>query len=701
MDNLKLFIFTAVIIFSTNGFSQWINLSYPDGSDVRCFAQTSSGIYAGKSYAVLRSTDNGNSWVSSNTGLTPTSIVFGLAESNGIIIAATTAGLYRSTNSGASWELSASGLPSPSLSIRNVINQNNILFISTSNQGLYQSTDNGQSWVITSLTETFIYTLNSFNDTLYAGSRFGRFYRSGDNGQTWSKDSIGTAQTHVRDFAFTDSTMFIGLQEAVYRSRDRGHNDFTRVFDSGIGGTSFELEALEMHNNNIYAGIYAGFKGVHRSTDDGLTWHNVSEDMLRFFSPDTVFQGIISLYSTGISLFAGTFGFGIRRTVNDGEDWELICLPNPSFKNIYTDQDKILAAGGFFYSYSNNFPNWNLHTAGLFGSANSIIRVGSYLFISEDGSIVKRSSDDGKTWYPANSGLTSGTVQSFTSNGNILFGSAEGYGVFVSSDFGESWNAINTGLTNLNIKKLAYANGVLIAFANNEVFRSTDNGLNWNQVSNGLPASFNIWSSAVKGNDFYVGTSSAGGITGIYWSEDGGLIWSDINPNNYNIQNTLISHGDTLFGGGLDIYFTTNNGQTWTEVTGSIGSVNSLAVANGYLYASLSLGGLSRIPLSGIAEINETENTSFTFQLYNNYPNPFNPITVISYQLPVNGEVTLKVFDILGNEVATLVDEYKPAGTYEVEFNAASGISDLVSGIYFYQLHAGSFVQTKKMVLMK
>ncbi|KAA0237982.1 MAG: T9SS C-terminal target domain-containing protein [Chlorobiota bacterium] len=102
------------------------------------------------------------------------------------------------------------------------------------------------------------------------------------------------------------------------------------------------------------------------------------------------------------------------------------------------------------------------------------------------------------------------------------------------------------------------------------------------------------------------------------------------------------------------------------------------------------------------------------FILYQNYPNPFNPSTVISYQLPVASIVTLKVYDILGNEIATLVNGEKPAGNYEVEFNSHSGLSgirDLPSGIYFYQLlvsagrspdgKAGSFVQTKKMVLMR
>lgn len=85
------------------------------------------------------------------------------------------------------------------------------------------------------------------------------------------------------------------------------------------------------------------------------------------------------------------------------------------------------------------------------------------------------------------------------------------------------------------------------------------------------------------------------------------------------------------------------------------------------------------------------------YMLLNNYPNPFNPSTVISYQLPVAGFVSLKVFDILGNEMATLVNEQKPAGYYEIEFNA----SDLPSGVYMYRIQAGDFVETKKMLLLK
>jgi len=93
----------------------------------------------------------------------------------------------------------------------------------------------------------------------------------------------------------------------------------------------------------------------------------------------------------------------------------------------------------------------------------------------------------------------------------------------------------------------------------------------------------------------------------------------------------------------------------------------------------------------------EKVNLPKEFVLLQNYPNPFNPTTSIKYSLPEQEFVSLKIFDILGNEVATLVNESKPAGNYEVQFDA----NNLSSGVYFYQLRAGNFTETKKLILMK
>ncbi|MDP3831562.1 MAG: T9SS type A sorting domain-containing protein, partial [Ignavibacteriaceae bacterium] len=91
------------------------------------------------------------------------------------------------------------------------------------------------------------------------------------------------------------------------------------------------------------------------------------------------------------------------------------------------------------------------------------------------------------------------------------------------------------------------------------------------------------------------------------------------------------------------------------------------------------------------------ELNNFTFELKQNYPNPFNPSTVINYQLENSGRVSLRVYDILGTDVATLVDEEKEAGIYNADFDA----SKLSSGVYFYKLQSGKFVQTRKMILIR
>jgi len=109
-------------------------------------------------------------------------------------------------------------------------------------------------------------------------------------------------------------------------------------------------------------------------------------------------------------------------------------------------------------------------------------------------------------------------------------------------------------------------------------------------------------------------------------------------------------------------------------------------------------------PMMSTTDINEpSENLVDDFQLFQNYPNPFNPTTKIKFTIPSvetsrwDVFTTLKVYDILGNEVATLVNEEKPAGSYEIDFDGTK----ISSGVYIYKLNAGLFTDAKKMILLK
>jgi endo-1,4-beta-xylanase len=178
---------------------------------------------------------------------------------------------------------------------------------------------------------------------------------------------------------------------------------------------------------------------------------------------------------------------------------------------------------------------------------------------------------------------------------------------------------------------------------------------------------------------------------------------------NYNTLDSLISYADTL----EESNYTTVSWANFTvallsaketieqNYSVSISAADALAGANENLQEAVD--GLVLIS----TDVDDENNQPKTFVLNQNYPNPFNPTTTISWHSPVDSWQTLKIYDALGNEVATLVDEYKTAGNYEVKFSVEGGFASggetnkLTSGVYFYQLKAGNYIDTKKFVLLK
>jgi hypothetical protein len=150
----------------------------------------------------------------------------------------------------------------------------------------------------------------------------------------------------------------------------------------------------------------------------------------------------------------------------------------------------------------------------------------------------------------------------------------------------------------------------------------------------------------------------------------------------------------------------TVNNKEWNE-RGFITGHGTTTETQSYSFIDENLSGgkyvyrLKQIDFDGTfeysKEVEVVVNVPEKFELSQNYPNPFNPSTKIKYQIAASNPVRLKVYDILGNEVATLVNEIQSTGNYEVTFDASS----LSSGTYFYKLQAGSFVETKKMMLLR
>jgi hypothetical protein len=234
---------------------------------------------------------------------------------------------------------------------------------------------------------------------------------------------------------------------------------------------------------------------------------------------------------------------------------------------------------------------------------------------------------------------------------------------------------------------------------------------------------------AVVGNEVVVGGffNSAGGVSANYVARFNTQTntWSTLGTGSSNgvngpfvsalavVGNEVVVGGDFTLAGGVSAnYVARFNTQTntWSTLgTGSSngveGRVNALAVVGNEVFVGgffSSAGGVSANNVarwnSGTSRVEQLSPTApKTFLLEQNYPNPFNPSTTIRYQLPVASEVKLEVYDVLGKKIATLVSERQSAGSYQVVWNA-SGLS---SGTYFYRLQAGTFVETKKMIMVK
>jgi hypothetical protein len=284
--------------------------------------------------------------------------------------------------------------------------------------------------------------------------------------------------------------------------------------------------------------------------------------------------------------------------------------------------------------------------------------MGTNLFIG-GGSGVYLSTNNGTSWTPVNSGLWSPTVWSLAVSGTNLFaGTGGGGGVFLSADSGASWTGLYSSPTTTDVFALATSGGNLFAGTNGSgVFLSTDKGTTWAPIDSGLTNMW-VWSLAFSGTNLFAGT----------------------------------------LGGG--VLLSTNNGRSWTAVNSGLPLntlVYSFAVSGTKLFVGTGDGVFLR-PLSEIVSVKLSSNEPPTvFRLEQNYPNPFNPTTTIRYALPGRVHVTLTVFNALGQEVATLVNDSQDAGYHDVRFDA----SGLASGVYFYQLRAGDYVATKKLLVLR
>ncbi|MEJ2535780.1 MAG: T9SS type A sorting domain-containing protein [Calditrichia bacterium] len=319
--------------------------------------------------------------------------------------------------------------------------------------------------------------------------------------------------------------------------------------------------------------------------------------------------------------------------------------------------------------------------------------------------------DDGDNWEKITTSIFPPSyVSTLAGNDSVLFVGTEGFSidVYKTTNNGNSFESLNVPGSG-NITALQSKNGFVFAGRTTGVYRTSDNGENWVSVNSGFPSNVFIQDINSNNNFIYVSTINSGlfrsSSNGDDWEEIGGGIINDVA---YSIEtkNEQIFIGTRASG----VFYSDDNGLTWMEFnerlfsgfSGTYPSVLSMIVKSDTVYCGLQNYGVWKSPIPTITNAAIDEFLPTEFSLSQNYPNPFNPVTTIQYNLPQKGEVVLKIYDMLGREIKTLVDRVQSSGKKSVIWDGTDQLGNLVSsGIYLYRLRSGEITDSKKMILMK
>ncbi|HMR42040.1 MAG TPA: YCF48-related protein [Ignavibacteria bacterium] len=362
---------------------------------------------------------------------------------------------------------------------------------------------------------------------------------------------------------------------------------------------------------------------------------------------------------------------------------------------------------GKMYRTVNGGNSWDTINTGINRDINSV-----YFFNESEGiacaneGIIIRTANAGTNWISVSSGVTGNLYSvSFSDTRGVCAG-ADGT-LLYSTNSGLSWTIAKNGFfviyyaAEMFSKSISYAAGVNTIFQP-FVAKSTNGGANW---------SFNnFYLNGNEGDLYdinfineYTGFAPSGvfnGQGGISRTTDGGGSWSTqlFERQLYSIDFAGPNTGYCVGLQGL-ILKTTNGGLTWGSQSGTSGTLRSVIFTDSLTgYAAGDLGVIIKTTNGGLTAVSDPDEFApGKYSLKQNYPNPFNPETNISFQLPVQKFVSLKVYNSLGKEIAVLINGNMTAGDHIVSFKG----DNLAGGIYYYRFVAGNYTEVRKMILIK
>ncbi len=647
--------FAGTVLRTTNGGVNWSNVltpMYRNNYDVS-FVNDLTGFIAGK--GLIKTTDGGNSWhqlmdidfffsslsfIDANTGFCA-----GYTGSVGVI--------YKTTNGGSNFQV---------YNIPSMLNSIQMIDINTGYctglNSVFKTTNSGAVWSSLGTINTSNATNLTFinNNTGYVSCSNGDICKTVNGGINWSVLNITTSRLNCVSFFDANTGLAAGNDGVISKTTNSGLNWHT-VF-SGITDHFLAVSFIDIQT---YAAI--GQNGIiYKTTNSGLNWSKINSGL----TFREINSGDFLNQNTGYFFASGE----LIKTTNQGVTWSVTPIDSTSGMS-----GGYIGNNGSVYVFGFNFvkrsTNGGMNFSNIFSISNYQIYCAYFLnsntgYLGASDNKIFKTTDAGSTW-DQRSPLYTNNAYSIKDllfvNDSMGFACGSGGWVNRTTNYGKVWYSeylqfvqTNNDLFFLNSRTGFMANSSLI-------HKTTNSGVNW--IRYDLPFAGPL--SSVSFTDSATGYVCA--YSGkIYKSTNGGANWFELNSGCsqllYSVKFVNPNTG-FVFGRNGTIMKTTDAGSSITEA----------------------------LPVS--------QSVPSNYQLFQNYPNPFNPVTNIKFQIPVgNGRdrwVKLIVFDLLGKEIITLVNQQMQPGSYNVDWDA----SNFPSGVYFYKIEAGDFLESKKMVLVK
>jgi len=707
-------IFTTILMLNilcpVYGFTQdweWQN-PLPTGNRLYCmdFVDSLCGWFGSSAGTILHTIDGGNSWEIQYTGINNlyfNSIDF-IDQQHGWVAGNPDGGpsyIFHTFDGGESWEIQAVD-SSGNFRVITFIDKHHG-WVSLDGGNIYYTIDGGENWelgyagkgVVTSI--VFLDSLHGWAD----GQHGMPLLYSEDGGKSWKADST-VGKKGVKVFFLDSQHGWVTSRERVLRTMDGG-----KTWLEDLPKVSDELLTDIFFVDTFTGWVASGDMGTYRTTDGGWTWEQItttSSDIkwggYRFFTP---LSGWID--------FSRTWDGG-RTLVNQKKGFTLSTLWDVDF--IDENTGWVVGSNGLIAKTTDGGKNWHLQESGTEERFNSVFALDERrVWAVGLKGVIAHTKDGGWNWesqyYVVGTRTANRAVTFIDSMKGWIGGDyIEDYqikGFFLyTEDGGKSWIE---ALSDVGIGDITFVdeNKGWALGSGGIIYSSCDGGKTWIEQLTDGPDSEIIF---LNENIGWASRVSPGMVWG---TRNGGETWTvlvdNLSPGLWGM--TFISEQKGWVTGSIgNIWKTEDGGKSWQRqksgTTNTLWAVDFVNENEGWVVGNN--GTILHTAIEGTTDIEInliSEYTVKNFHLFSNYPNPFNPKTVISYQLPEKGSVKLTIYDMLGREVITLVDKEQSSGLHRTIWDGKDKKEgDVPSGIYFYNLQFGGvFQKTGKMILIK